>query len=74
MMDNQNLLLVVEEGNLLKIISLFEQSIKKNLRNTPFQERMDLEQEIAIKILEKMKKVQSLEAPTFFEFLDCDIG
>lgn len=47
-MDNLSLLSAVEEGNLLQVISFFEPSIKKNLRNTPYQERNDLEQEIAI--------------------------
>lgn len=65
-MDNLSLLSAVEEGNLLQVISFFEPSIKKNLRNTPYQERNDLEQEIAMKIWEKIKKLQSLEVPTFF--------
>ncbi|MCC2251461.1 helix-turn-helix domain-containing protein [Virgibacillus sp. AGTR] len=73
-MDNQSLLSALEEGNLLRIISFFEPSIRKNLRNTPYQERSDLEQEITIKILEKIEKLQLLEVPTFFEFIDCGDG
>ncbi|WP_152657520.1 helix-turn-helix domain-containing protein [Oceanobacillus sp. CFH 90083] len=73
-MDNLSLLSAVEEGNILQVISFFEPSIKKNLRNTPYQERNDLEQEISMKILEKINKLQSLEVPTFFEFIDCESG
>lgn len=64
--------MAIENGNLLKIISIFEPLIKKSLRNTPYQDRLDLEQEIAIKIFEKMNKLQLLEVPSFFEFIDCE--
>lgn len=74
MNNNIDLLKAVEDGNLLKVLSFFDPLIKKSLLNTPYQERMDLEQEIAIKILEKMKKLQLLKVPSFFEFIDCDNG
>ncbi|MBS7429372.1 MULTISPECIES: helix-turn-helix domain-containing protein [Virgibacillus] len=73
-MNSSNLLEAVENGDLIQILSIFEPTIKKNLRNTTYQERSDLEQEIAIKILEKMVKFKALEAPSFFEFIDCEKG
>ncbi|MCM3358151.1 hypothetical protein [Psychrobacillus sp. MER TA 171] len=54
----------------LELIKEFRPKIKKSLQNTPVQEREDLEQEIMIKIYEKMNFIQSLKAPNFFEFIE----
>ncbi|MED0876784.1 hypothetical protein [Bacillus mobilis] len=53
-----------------EIINEFSPKIKKSLRNTPFQERADLEQEIKLKIYEKMDVLENISAPHFFEFVE----
>ncbi|MGJ7919282.1 hypothetical protein [Neobacillus sp. LXY-4] len=54
---------------LIEILNHLEPKIKSVLRNTHFQEREDLEQEIKLKIIESYKKVSELDAPNFEEFL-----
>ncbi|MEN2468191.1 hypothetical protein [Ornithinibacillus sp. JPR2-1] len=58
----------MEEKNqqIEKIIQDFNFKIKKSLRNTSFQEREDLEQEIKTKIIEKIHSVEFGEAPSFW--------
>ncbi|MGR0121657.1 hypothetical protein [Bacillus halotolerans] len=51
------------------LITVFSPKIKKSLKNTDVQEQEDLEQEIKIKIYEKMMLLQQIQAPGFFEFL-----
>lgn len=51
------------------LLHLFNRKIRKNLRNTPYQEREDLEQEIKIKIYEKMNVIEELPTPGFFDFI-----
>ncbi|WP_036803248.1 hypothetical protein [Pontibacillus halophilus] len=58
-----------QEERFNQIINAFDPKIKKVLANTPLQEREDLEQEIKIKIYEKMDVLDSFNAPGFFEFL-----
>lgn len=58
------------ESNFDEILTFFHTRIKKNLRNTPFQEREDLEQEIKLKIYEKMDVLNRLSSPGFFDFLE----
>ncbi|KAB2477757.1 hypothetical protein [Bacillus cereus] len=53
-----------------EIVKEFTPRITKCLRNTPMQEREDLEQEIKIKIYEKMDLIQNIKAPDFFEFVE----
>lgn len=53
-----------------EIIEQFSLKIKKSLVNTPYQEREDLEQEIKIKIYEKMDIINNITAPGFFEFIN----
>jgi hypothetical protein len=43
--------------------------IKKSLKNTNYQDRNDLEQEIKLKIIESYEKIAAIEAPNFEEFL-----
>lgn len=53
-----------------EILKEFKPKIKKSLLNTPIQEREDLEQEIMIKIFEKLNLIQNITAPTFFDFIN----
>ncbi|MGG0051548.1 sigma-O factor regulator RsoA [Bacillus atrophaeus] len=52
-----------------RLIAGFSPMIKKKLRNTSFQEREDLEQELKIKIFEKADMLLCQEAPGFWEFI-----
>ena len=47
-----------------EIIEMFSPKINKCIQNTPFQEE-NIEQEIKIKILEKIPVLQEITAPTF---------
>ncbi|MCU5376718.1 hypothetical protein OCA08_06150 [Bacillus cereus] len=58
------------EVNFEEIIKMFAPKINKCLRNTPLQERENLEQEIKIKIYEKMPILQNMPAPNFFDFIE----
>ncbi|MCU5305533.1 hypothetical protein OCE40_27425, partial [Bacillus toyonensis] len=57
--------------NYEEILRIFKFKICSCLQNTPYQEREDLEQEIKMKIFEKIDVINTLEVPGFFEFLDC---
>lgn len=59
-----------KEETFQKVIADFEPKIKKVLVNTPAQERDDLEQELKIKIYQKMKTLEEIDAPGFIDFLD----
>ncbi len=50
------------------IMENLELKIKKNLKQTEIKERDDLEQEIKIKIIEKVPELLDEEVPSFFEF------
>ncbi|MCY9110957.1 sigma-O factor regulator RsoA [Bacillus atrophaeus] len=52
-----------------RLIAGFSPMIKKKLRNTSFQEREDLEQELKIKIFEKADMLLCQEVPGFWEFI-----
>lgn len=52
----------------LTIIENFIPKIKQCLHNTEFQEREDLEQEIKLKIIEKLATVEFQDAPSFWDF------
>ncbi|TNP15881.1 hypothetical protein FHY73_21720 [Bacillus tropicus] len=56
--------------NYEEILRNFKFKICSCLQNTPYQEREDLEQEIKMKIFEKVDVINGLEVPGFFEFLD----
>ncbi|EOP29615.1 hypothetical protein ABWK26_27290 [Bacillus toyonensis] len=66
-LNNQNL----NSCNYEEILRIFKFKICSCLQNTPYQEREDLEQEIKMKIFEKIDVINTLEVPGFFEFLDC---
>ncbi|QSX24144.1 helix-turn-helix domain-containing protein [Priestia megaterium] len=53
-----------------EVLEMFEPKIKKSLLNTHFQEREDLEQEIKIKIYEKIDVLNDMYVPGFFEFIE----
>ncbi|MGE8001438.1 hypothetical protein ACQKOF_22865 [Lysinibacillus sp. NPDC093190] len=52
----------------LTIIENFIPKIKQCLHNTDYQEREDLEQEIKLKIIEKLATVRFQDAPSFWDF------
>ncbi|ARW08279.1 sigma-O factor regulator RsoA [Bacillus atrophaeus] len=52
-----------------RLIAGFSPMIKKKLRNTSFQEREDLEQELKIKLFEKADMLLCQEVPGFWEFI-----
>ena len=52
----------------ITIIENFIPKIKQCLHNTDFQEREDLEQEIKLKIIEKLATVEFQDAPSFWDF------
>lgn len=51
------------------ILSLFKGKIKKSLKNTPYQEREDLEQELVAKIIEKIQEVEFEEPQGFWDIV-----
>ncbi|HFR4168324.1 hypothetical protein [Bacillus cereus] len=63
--ENKN----VTSCNYDDLLQLFNHTIRKSLRNTPYQEREDLEQEIKIKIYEKINVIEELPIPGFFDFI-----
>lgn len=54
------------DKEILTIIEQFKPKIKKSLANTSYQEREDLEQEIKLKIVEKMRTVEFKDVPGFW--------
>ena len=52
----------------LLFIENFSPKIKQCLHQTSYQEREDLEQEIKLKIIEKLATVEFQEAPSFWDF------
>ena len=53
-----------------KIINDFDLKIKKSLKNTSFQEQEDLEQEIKLKIIEKLKSIEFKDPPSFWVLIN----
>ncbi|WP_399457285.1 hypothetical protein [Virgibacillus dokdonensis] len=49
-----------------EIINNFDLKIKKHLHNTYYQERKDLEQEIKLKIIEKLNDINFEDPPSFW--------
>ncbi|WDV06125.1 hypothetical protein [Lysinibacillus irui] len=52
----------------LMIIENFTPKIKQCLHQTSYQEREDLEQEIKLKIIEKLAKQEFNDTPSFWDF------
>ncbi|TDL87616.1 hypothetical protein E2R55_19945 [Vibrio vulnificus] len=59
----------LSKEELLDLIDSLNPKIKKSLKNTNYQDRNDLEQEIKLKIIESYEKIAAIEAPNFEEFL-----
>jgi len=59
----------LNQDDIIKLINDFNPGIKKNLQNTPYQEQEDLEQEIKLKIIEKLDTVDFNEPPSFWSFI-----
>lgn len=53
-----------------QIIEQFKPKIKKSVQNTHFQEREDLEQEIKLKIIEKINDIEVNNPPSFWRILN----
>ncbi|WP_062748078.1 hypothetical protein [Shouchella tritolerans] len=51
------------------ILAAFDLKIKKSLYSTDPANREDLEQEIKLKIFEKMPVIENMNAPGFYEFV-----
>lgn len=58
-----------ENSEVLELIDEFNWKIKKSLSNTSFQEREDLEQEIKLKIIQKLNTVEFQEPPSFWNIV-----
>ncbi|MCM3676482.1 MULTISPECIES: hypothetical protein [Peribacillus] len=59
----------LSKEELLDLIDSLNPKIKKSLKNTNYQDRNDLEQEIKLKIIESYEKIAAIKAPNFEEFL-----
>lgn len=59
----------LSKEELMDLIDSLNPKIKKSLKNTNYQDRNDLEQEIKLKIIESYEKIAAIEAPNFEEFL-----
>lgn len=60
----------LNEYEVVEIIEAFKPKIKKSLYNTTPNEREDLEQEIKLKIVEKIHDIYSNDVPGFFQFIN----
>ncbi|TKD70569.1 helix-turn-helix domain-containing protein [Pseudalkalibacillus hwajinpoensis] len=58
-----------DEEALELIFSQFEKKIEAELRQTPFEYRDDLRQELYVKILEAVEKYNMEEVPNFEQFI-----
>ncbi|GGJ77084.1 hypothetical protein [Virgibacillus salexigens] len=52
-----------------EVLDEFKWKIKRSLANTSYQEREDLEQEIKLKIIEKLYTVEFENPPSFWSFI-----
>ncbi|GAA0504388.1 hypothetical protein GCM10008986_34910 [Salinibacillus aidingensis] len=52
-----------------QVIEELTPRIKSSIRNTAYQEREDLEQEIIIKIIEKIRLFERKDSPGFWDFV-----
>ncbi|MFK3937549.1 hypothetical protein ACI2JA_08555 [Alkalihalobacillus sp. NPDC078783] len=50
------------------LIEKMEPKIKKSIRHIPWQYREDVEQEIKMKVMESIDKVNTYDVPGFFEY------
>ena len=59
-----------EDEALKLIFSQFEKKIEAELRQTPYEYRDDLRQELYVKILEAVEKYSIEEVPNFEQFIE----
>ncbi|MBY7141575.1 helix-turn-helix domain-containing protein [Virgibacillus sp. NKC19-3] len=59
----------LENEEVEKIIKELSPRIKNSITNTAYQEREDLEQELAIKIIEKIQMFECRDSPGFWDFV-----
>ncbi|MDP4551489.1 helix-turn-helix domain-containing protein [Alkalihalobacillus macyae] len=59
-----------EDEALELIFSQFEKKIEAELRQTPYEYRDDLRQELYVKILEAVEKYSIEEVPNFEQFIE----
>lgn len=55
---------------IVEILEQFEGKIQKNLKQTAYQEREDLAQEIRLKIIEKLTTLDFSETLSFWSFIE----
>ncbi|ANB57049.1 response regulator [Anoxybacillus sp. B7M1] len=55
---------------IVQILEQFEGKIQKNLKQTAYQEREDLAQEIRLKIIEKLINLEFSETLSFWSFIE----
>ncbi|MEB3752715.1 helix-turn-helix domain-containing protein [Geobacillus icigianus] len=55
---------------IVQILEQFEGKIQKNLKQTAYQERDDLAQEIRLKIIEKLINLEFSETLGFWSFIE----
>jgi len=63
---------MLHQKSVEQILSSFKYKIKKNLVRVPQQDREDLEQEIKVKIIEKLNEIEFEETKGFWEFVTED--
>ncbi|MDQ0300311.1 hypothetical protein J2S78_002758 [Salibacterium salarium] len=60
----------LEEEDVNRVLETVKPKIKKSLNNTTPQDRDDLEQELALKIIEKKETMDFSDVPGFWEFIN----
>ncbi|MFD1064727.1 helix-turn-helix domain-containing protein [Oceanobacillus locisalsi] len=71
-MINLNYLAPDQTEDIEQLLNHFDSKIKQTSRNASYHNRHDLEQELRLKIIEKLLEVEFREAPEFWWFFqDC---
>ncbi|MDA2384047.1 hypothetical protein PDN41_20255 [Bacillus cereus] len=61
---------LINTENFEVMVELFQPKIQQCIKHTPLREREDLEQELKLKIYEKINLMHNFSAPGFFEFIE----
>ncbi|MCK0470277.1 hypothetical protein [Halalkalibacter sp. APA_J-10(15)] len=61
---------LIKHNSYEEILQRFKPKIKKTIQAIPINQRGDLEQEIMIKLFDKMDTIKNINAPGFFELKD----
>lgn len=56
-------------NDVVDILEKFKPKIKKSIKNTNYQDRDDLEQEISMKIIEKLDTINFNDCPSLWKLL-----